>query len=319
MPKRGIGWTERLASGETAEEVLEALYYEDRTDQQCAVLIGAMLGRKITESAVRQKRQSMGLGKGSDGAPLIKPATSSRYDKVPRLDGDTLVLGDIHVPYHDGPWLNRCISLALLWGCKNCLLAGDIVDLSCFSSFTPFFLGEADEEIDLEGQFEQAGRIFDALDEFEKVLYICGGHEMRILRYLREKISVSRFAAMFTSLPQLEMSAYHKAQIGDDWHISHPRNVSVIPARVPFFLVRKIRKNVAIAHDHVWGAVQDESGKNIALSIGVACDPKRLDYIALRDNTRPQVCQGALIIKNNYPWLLSPKWTDFKALRSIKW
>jgi hypothetical protein len=226
----------------------------------------------------------------------------------------------LQIPFHDAAWCNRVIDLAILWGIKNCVLAGDILDMAALKPFAPFFVKEgAKIPVSLEGELVDAGKVFDALAAFEKVLYISGGHELRLLRKLDQSIAASRFAAMFTSLPQLEMSAYHKCEIGHDWHISHPKNQSVIPARVPFFLVRKHRKNVAIGHDHVWGAVQDESGKNIAISIGVCCDPNRLDYVALQDSTRPVVMQGALIIKRNYPWLLSPKWTDFAALRAIDW
>lgn len=313
-------WSEPLATGETPEEILEALYYEGKKDKEIAALLGVMAGRELSESAARQKRKNLKLGKSLAGVPLVMPSTAPKYDAPPRVGGDALVLADLHVPYHDGPWLNRCVDLALHWRVPNLVLAGDILDLSALKSFAPFFRAEEGEEVpDLESEFEDAGRIFDSFAAFERTLYISGGHELRLLRTLDRPLAVARFAKLFTDLPQLEMSAYHKCEIGGGWHVSHPKNMSVIPARVPFFLIRKVRKNVAIGHDHVWGMVQDESGKNVAVSIGVCCDPKRLDYVALQNSTRPAVCQGALIIKRNKPWLLSPKWTDFRALRSIKW
>lgn len=317
----GFSWKTELATGETAEEALEMLYYEGYSDERGAFIISAMIGREINLSSFRQKRKAMGLGKSPHGVPLIKASQAPRFDELPRVEGSTLVMCDLHVPLHDAAWCNRVISLALLWDIKNLILGGDVLDLMALKRFTSFFMEEKDGKarVDLEDELAQAGEIFDALQAFEKVLYISGGHELRLLRKLDRSIAVSRYAAMFTDLPQLEMSAYHMAEVGKDWHVTHPRNTSVIPGRVPFFLVRKRRKNVAAGHDHAWGMVQDDSGKNVAISIGVCCDPKRLDYIALQDNTRPAVSQGALIIKRNKPWLLSPRWTDWKALRSIKW
>lgn len=315
-------WKRRLATGETAEEALETLYYEARTDQEMASLLSVVVGQKVSMVAVRQKRQNLGLGKGLGGVPLIRPSTAPPYDQPPQIEGDTLVMCDLHVPFHDAPWCNRVIGLALTWDVKNLVLGGDILDLVTLRHFAPHFTKSKDEKkkvpTSLEDELIEAGEVFDALAAFEKVLYISGGHELRLLRKLDRTIAISRFAAMFTDLPQLEMSAYHKCDIGQDWHISHPRSTSVIPGRVPFFLVRKYRKNVGIGHDHVWGMVQNDSGENVAISIGVCCDPTRLDYVALQDTTRPAVSQGALIIKRNKPWLLSPKWSDFAALRSIR-
>ena len=313
-------WKIQLATGETAEDALEQLYYEGRTDEEMAALLGVMTGKSLSVSSARQKRRAMGLHKSGQGIPLMKSSSAPKYDEPPRIDGDVLILCDLHVPFHDATWCNKVIGLALLWGVPNLVLAGDILDLVALRHFAPYFaeLGEKKVPDSLEEEFTQAGSVFDALAGFEKILYISGGHELRLLRKLDRSVAVSRFAAMFTDLPQLEMSAYHKCEVGNNWHISHPKNASVIPGRVPFFLVRKHRKNVAIGHDHVWGQVQDESGDNIAISIGVCCDPARLDYVALQDTTRPAVTQGALIIKRNYPWLLSPKWSDIKALRTIK-
>lgn len=316
-------WSTTLASGETAGEALEALYYDGYTDEHIAALLSVMTGQSISMQSVRQKRRSMGLGKSLQGAPLVRPSTAPRYDKTPRIEGDCLILCDLQIPFHDAGWCNRCIQLALLWKVPNLILAGDILDLNALKHFAPFFAHVTGDKpqlppATLEEELGQAAQVFDAFACFGKVLYISGGHELRLLRKLDSSLAISRLASMFTALPQLETSAYHRCEVGKNWLISHPKNTSVIPGRVPFFLVRKFRKNVAIGHDHVWGQVQDDSGENIAISIGVCCDTKRLDYVALMDSTRPAVSQGALIIKRGYPWLLSPKWSDFSALRTVK-
>jgi hypothetical protein len=309
-------WKHELATGNTAEEELRELYFQGYLDHEMKSLLAAIVGQELSMAALRHKREAMGLTKSKHGIPLVPRPTGRRYDKVPTIDEPCLVMADLHVPYHDSTWCNKVIHLALLWGIKNLVLAGDLMDLASLSRHVPHY---GVEEESLEDNLDLGGRVFDALVEFERILYISGGHELWLLRHLKESLSMARFARMFTDLEQLEASPYHKCKIGSEWHISHPKNVSVIPARIPFFLVRKHRKNVAIGHDHVWGMVQDDSGENVGVSIGVCCDPLRLAYVALEDTTRPAVTQGALIIKNGKPWLLSPKWTDFEALRSIVW
>ena len=213
-------------------------------------------------------------------------STMPRFDDPPRVDGDALVMADHHVPFHDAEFCNRALDLALLWGVPNLVLAGDVVDLAAFSPFAPQFDGV---EVGLEEEFEMACKVFDALAGFGRVLWLAGNHEVRILRHLKASVKMSRLASMFTDLEQLETTPYHHCRVGDDWHVTHPGNISVIPARVPFFLIRQKRKNVASGHDHRWGMVQDESGQNVAVSIGVCADPARLGYGALRDTTRPAV------------------------------
>lgn len=311
-----LNWKETTASGETAEDLLESFYFQGYTDERGAQLLSVILGKKVSKAAYKCKRQNMGFGKTLGGAPLVPASQMPRFDDPPRVDGDTLVMADLHVPFHDSQFCNRVIDLALLWEVPSLVLAGDVVDLAALSPFAPEFDGL---EISLEEELKTARKVFDALAGFERVLWLAGNHEIRILRQLKASVKMSRLAGMFTELPQLETTPYHWCAVGNDWHVTHPGSRSVIPARVPFFLIRQQRKNVAAGHDHRWGIVQDESGLNVAVSIGVCADPARLGYDALRDTTHPAVIQGALIVKRGYPWLLSPKWTDWRALRSIKW
>jgi hypothetical protein len=54
------------------------------------------------------------------------------------------------------------------------------------------------------------------------------------------------------------------------------------------------------------------------IDAGVLCDPLLLEYNSLRHSTYPTMSPGAVIIKNNHAWCLTPN-SDFKALKTIKW
>lgn len=313
--KGDVKWDIPLASGQTPEKVLEDLYYSGMKDKQAARILTVMVGQKVTLAALKCKRQALGLAKDNHGIPLVTKSRHAVYDDPPVMDGDVLVLADSHVPFHDAVWINRCIGLALHWGIKNLVLAGDVLDFHALCSFAPYFdeAGKAFTE-----ELEDAAQFFDALAAFKDVLWFAGGHERRFLRRMMVAMGMDQLADLVTQLKQLRTSPYHQAIIhsgGKTITLVHPKNYSRIPARVPTFLCRKYRTPVAGAHDHVWGINQDESGIDWACSIGVTCDPKRLNYVALEPKTNPAVSQGALIIRDGFPWLLHPRFTDFRALR----
>lgn len=308
-----------MASGLTPTQELENLYFASTSDEQIARILGVMLGQKVRTNAVTKKRQDIKLGKNGQGVPLVQKSSRPIFDNPTIVEGDALILMDTHVPFHDAIWINRVIDLALSWGIKKLILGGDILDLDALCNFAPFF---KEKQIDLGEELEEAELFFGALACFEEILWFAGGHERRFLRRLMSALGMEKLAVLVTELEQLTASSYHHCFLisgGKKMAIIHPKNLSKIPARLPTFLCRKFRMPVIGGHDHIWGLTQDESGEDWACSVGVSADPKRLSYISLETNTRPAVTQGALIVKEGYPWLLHPKFTDFKALKAIKW
>jgi len=83
------------------------------------------------------------------------------------------------------------------------------------------------------------------------------------------------------------------------------------PASVATRLVAKHNCHVAVGHDHVCGAMLTEDARHWAISTGVCLMPKKLDYTTLTDNTRWKVAQGALIIRDGWPELLTPDCPDY--------
>jgi len=128
----------------------------------------------------------------------------------------------------------------------------------------------------------------------------------RILQYLlgykdeeRLKIYPYYFAEVVTGVPLNGM--------GDRWRIAHPKNTSVIPARVAGRIADKYETHYVTAHGHDWGQVTSVAGR-YAAACGICVDPVRLDYHATRDNLRPKMQQGAMILKDGYPILLHPEY-----------
>ena len=288
----------------TPDEIAIVRERRERGDDNKTIrsaLADAGFGRTLT--AVRILGQDRGWHRS------IKPAPFEIYNKAPRLEGDALVMADCHVPFHDAAWCNRVIAHALKRGIKQLILAGDFVDWAAFGIYGRLVEVNAHEEIGAARDF------FEALQDFERVVVILGNHEMRLIRQLNYKLGAQELTPFFASHPGLVVTDYHWCTLrsgGQNWRISHPKNAHMKPCSVATRLVAKsVNTHVAVGHDHVCGAIKTEDGKHWAISTGVCLMPKKLDYTTLVDNTRWEIAQGALIIRDGYPELLTPGCPDY--------
>jgi len=273
--------------------------YDDKTIR--AALADGGWGRSLT--AVRMKAQREGWHRA------IKPGPFPIYNKAPKLEGNALVMADCHVPFHDSNWCNRIITYALKRGISQLILAGDFIDWAAFGIYGRLVKVEAHEEIAAARQF------FEALQGFETVVVILGNHEMRLIRQLDYKLGAEELTPMFASHPGLVVTDYHWCTLrsgGQNWRISHPKNAHMKPCSVATRLVAKNSlTHVATGHDHVCGKIKTEDGRHWAVSTGACLMPAKLDYTTMIDNTRWQIAQGALIIREGYPELLTPDCPDY--------
>lgn len=301
--------------------------WEVRTDNQIAEVLSGAVGRRVTPNMVALQRKAQGWFKDHQGVPLcVKESPFPRYDNPPVVEGDTVVLADTHIPFHDAAWCNKVLALARKWEIPTLIIAGDFIDFEAFSPFAPLMSimsdAERQEQAKAEDEFRAAEQFFEATSDFERVVHLLGNHEERLARILRVELSPIRLLRLYCQQSNVEITAFYQCLVqsgGREYTVCHPRNVSVIPTRVAQFLIhRKFRRPTVTAHTHLWGIVQDDSGQDVAIDIGVGADPARLKYIQVKPNTRPAVSQGALILRRGYPWLLSPKWTDFEALLQIQ-
>ncbi len=239
----------------------------------------------------------------------VNPAPFPIYNKAPKLEGDTLIMADCHVPFHDAAWCNRVLTYALRRGVQQLILAGDFIDWAAFGIWGRL------AEIDARDEIAAAEDFFRALTGFERVAVLLGNHEMRLIRLLNYKLGAEDLSKLFMSHPGLVVTDYHWCTVrsgGQTWRISHPKNAHMTPCSVARKLVAKNQMtHVAVGHDHVCGKIKTEDGRHWAVSMGVCLMPAKLDYITLVDNTRWQIAQGALIIRGGYPELLTPDCPDY--------
>lgn len=284
-------------------------------------------------------------------ASVIAPSTAREWTDNISPSGDFLIFSDVETPYHDGPFMDRCIRLAHAWGIKNLILAGDFVHFENFSAWgkdfqpAPMKAEQSDELIEIVnmlpverraealqrlekvgiiGQPEGIGcemaivrqTVGDITKTFDAIYYLMGNHESRKLRkqdYAEDTGELLRFLG---AGEKWKATPYYWIEVesgGQKWRIEHPKGASTNYARD---LAVQYHCSVAMGHSHRWAKQRDPSGDYYALQIGHCVDERRLAYVMQRSAKRDAHCLGALILRGGYPWLLSPD-SPFEVLERV--
>lgn len=232
------------------------------------------------------------------------PVSPVKLEQPPTLQGDALLLFDIHSPCHDARWINRCIDLALRWGVHKCGLGGDLVDFTAFSIF------QKSDAYDVQEEIIVTENILKGLEAaFDEVLYSAGNHEARLSRRTDWLLPVETAVRLFLRDGKTTFTRSYWFSLesgGQSFYVEHPRNASVSQTMVPAKLAAKYHKHVIAGHGHLWGQGRDVSGQFWAIDAGICADPARLEYYQMQHTVRPAMQQGAVIVRDGIPVLLSP-------------
>lgn len=254
----------------------------------------------------------------------IPTSRREKFNKPEIIRESCLVIFDSQIPFHDADFINHLLELAVDWGIKEGISGGDLLNMTAFSKFyenpkDKIWREERDSTIKVLHAF------VNAIPEW---ILVKGNHEDFLLKKLEEQIDHDDILALLDKreggLAGFKATDYYYCLVklnGTTWRITHPRNISVIHGRIPQRLCEKYHMNIASGHGHLAGITPDYSGKYLACDVGVTCDPERLDYVSLRDSTRPAQCQGALILKQGddnkcHPYHILPE-ADWKALKRL--
>jgi hypothetical protein len=157
----------------------------------------------------------------------------------------------------------------------------------------------------------------------EDAVLVMGNHEYRAIRALNSPLLPEYLKKILMGEDKwLQAIANYwcmvESENGELWRCTHPKNTSVIPVRVASRLAEKYHSNIIMSHNHLWGMTQTDSGNYLAIETGCIVDPSRLPYVVQRDNLRPKMQNGAVILRDGHAHLLHPKWSDWKALLRLR-
>lgn len=293
-----IPWT-------TAETALLRQYVEQGLNAEEISRAFAGDGIQRTHQSVRRRLQR--LRRDEPGKWHAKVARSPIGLPTGPLEaeGDTLVLGDPHCPFHDAEWVNRVSALALRYHVRQVALIGDLIDWTAFSRYGRRSGVEAEDEIRAAKQF-----VTTLAANFERVYYLPGNHEDRLPHATNNALTLERIAQWWVTRPNV-LTTRKKWMLlhsgGETFRLTHPKNYSRMPGANAIRLCSKYLCHIIASHDHQVAVTRDVSNTFWGVDTGMCAAPRLLDYIEEESSNNPQMVQGACLVMGSVPVAVTPE------------
>jgi predicted phosphodiesterase len=253
-----------------------------------------------------------------------------RYPHVPRVaapllpqevvlvDEDVLVAADWHSPHYDHAMVDALIRVAVQEKITHLVLAGDFIDEAVF------FMGGNEKppgQATFREELHSTGRLLAVLLQvFEKITWLRGNHEERLLRLSKAELGMEELRKMVAEGQGDRIRVTDRDYVYATW--SHdpdatwrlPHGVGGSASIATNAAVKKAEIygcHVAQGHDHLIGIRQTQNGRHLGVDIGCMLQPEWIGYKAMNTKTYPMWNQGFLMLRKGRPTLFTRKWTDW--------
>lgn len=258
-------------------------------------------GIKISRRGLSEKCKRLGIKRSTTQAnyEYLQKLEKIRdefptYDTFERVEGDCLIVSDLHIPFFDTVWIQRALDIAKAQKLRQVIIAGDLLDAKSISSFRC-----SDRNHTLQMEFTAARQLLMAfLDRFDAVYLLTGNHDERVARFTDNQFNLSFFYTHIVPDRKLKVSDYAWCTVNDDIRVTHPYNYSSVPGAVPRALASKYQQHIIMGHTHRYAYAFDPSGKYVACEIGGLFDVKKMDWQMLKDNRAPMWNNGFAMVKD---------------------
>jgi hypothetical protein len=182
-------------------------------------------------------------------------------------------------------------------------------------------IGEETEDGDpnISQELRAARKCVKAMAEcFENIDFLLGNHDGRFLKALGSPMFPDELLILIEqNNPKWRVAPYYYSRlITEDgvYQVEHPKTWA---KNSPIKLASKYRCHILQAHSHKWAKDLDISGRYWAIHMGCIVDETRLPYAAQRHNTAEAHMQGAVIVRDGYPYLLGERtiWEHLKRMK----
>lgn len=260
-------------------------------------------------------------GKTPENLAAIRiPENAEIQTEVPitiRAD-NALVLGDLHIPYHNRLMLQRAIYVCRNFypEVKTVIFGGDTFN---FGSLSDHIHNGPEDHSD--PSIRVAGGVMRAVMEYFDQAFICNGnHDERVSKRLNEtfRLDLLISAAFGRNWPNCEVKTTNLdyLYLGDQWMIVHPSKYSGLGGKTPSEMAELYQRNVVSLHNHIIGISQSKTGRFIGVDSGHLTDPEFHYYMKRRATTFTRWNSGFTIISRGYATLFTEAFTDWAVYES---
>ena len=283
------------------------------------------------------------------GASRVPSSTFPVWDKPLETTGDAVILTDVEAPFQHSEFINRVLDVADAWGVTTLHLGGDLLHNDSLSKWGSEWTQEIEDISEIvfdvisnlkskerneimtkleergltnsggySAELAEARQIFKSFASFKEIVVCLGNHDDRYLHTLEQELNPKEILHQLDvhNDKRYKIAPYYYSLINTEsgvFRVEHPRNAGRTAA---IDLAVQYQQHVVMGHSHRWAVNRDPSGKLWAIQTGHCVDETRLAYVMQRSAKRDAHVLGATIIRDGYPFVLSPesRWDILKRM-----
>jgi len=227
----------------------------------------------------------------------------------------TLVLADLHCPYHDEEFIKEAVANATdqFYTIDQIVVAGDLLDLDGLSKYS-----KSHNIARLETELEIVGQMLLYLGEYAPVYITQGNHDARFFDRLDAPMSFQRLISAAlngrSTKHTIKTTDRDYLFIGEHFIVGHLDRASSIPGKLAQGIANKYQRHALAGHEHSVGVFTgDPNALYLGASIGCCADSSKFWYSERRMNAFPFMKKGYAMIDGceDYFSLFNEKHTQY--------
>lgn len=252
-------------------------------------------------------------GRATAPAVAIVAGDEPRYDAIPEIAGDALLLFDPHVPCHDHAVIERAVAHALALGVEVVLIGGDLFHFPQYRRRGPRQQRARSQE-----DMALAGRLLlDLRRYFPQVHVILGNHDWWGVEAQEGHFDPDYWIASLTGVRGVAGVTVHASQ--HCWVVSGGRRHLVThgtsgrvsdPLKLPEELAELWDAPIICGHLHRARQGWSRNGQHQITSVGCVADPRRFAYQHLTLTRHPAQQQAYALLRAGWHELVTIRERD---------
>lgn len=224
------------------------------------------------------------------------------------LQGDMLLVGDIHVPSTNWEFMEKITQVAKrhLARPRKIVIVGDILNGDKDSRYEHIIA-----PISRHKEFKITDALLQTWSRFFDEIYITpGNHLHRLIRRLEGDIGMNEIARLLTSAHEkIVMSHYDEVHVtsGDErWVATHQANYAKSKLKIGNLLAQKFQANIVTFHQHHSAIGRDDFNRYTIIDCGGMHQQSMMSYVKLVPNVMPNMNNGFVLLRDGTGHLLTP-------------
>ena len=247
---------------------------------------------KVAGIVKRQKEKDLNRRK-FDTVALGTPFT---------LQGDFIIVGDVHVPTTDYDFASLVLVVAKKQGVKRLIIAGDMFNMDAFSLYEAVVASPSWRE-----ERDAARVLFHTwLEWFDDIYVIMGNHDRRLQKWAGGQLDESDIFGMVTSSDKVHVSNWGHLKVKTaqgDYMVTHSKEYSINQLTVANEMAQKYQCHMITHHEHHTAIGWDRYGRYVIVNNGGLFDQSKMAYVVLDSSKRPVMKNSFCMLKNGVPRL----------------